>query len=229
MKLQRFLSASLTLGLLLSSLIPASALAADRWVSDVLYVPLRSGKGNQFRIVNRGLKTGTPLTLIEEDAEGDWTLVETEKGEQGWVRSQYLINVPTAGIKLSKASTKITDLDNLRKQLQAQVKKLTDENRQLNKQLDNVSDTRSKLDKELNTIKQVSASANNLHERHQTLMEEHQLIQTKLDVVKAENSHLKADARNTFFLYGALAVGLGVLITLIVPNLRRRKGYSEWA
>lgn len=222
-------SALLSLGLALSGLMTPVAHAADRWVSDVLYVPLRSGKGNQFRIVNRGLKTGTPLTLIEEDVEGGWVFVETEKGEQGWVRSQYVINEPTAGIRLDSANSKLDKLDKQRKQLQAEVKTLKSENRQLNKELDKISNQSSKLDKELSTIKQVSSSAIDLHERHQELMHQHQLIQTELDVLKAENSRLKADSRNTFFIYGALAVGLGVLITLIVPNLRRRKRYSEWA
>ncbi|BFM16883.1 TIGR04211 family SH3 domain-containing protein [Maricurvus nonylphenolicus] len=223
------LSAFLSAGLALSGLTTPAAYAADRWVSDVLYVPLRSGKGNQFRIVNRGLKTGTPLTLIEEDVEGGWVFVETETGEQGWVRSQYVINEPTASIHLNNANSKIASLDKQRKQLQTQVKDLKSENRQLNKELNKVSNKSSKLDKELSTIKQVSSSAIDLHERHQELMHQHQLIQTELDVLKAENSRLKADSRNTFFIYGALAVGLGVLITLIVPNLRRRKRYSEWA
>jgi SH3 domain protein len=222
-------SALLSIGLALSGLLTPVAHAADRWVSDVLYVPLRSGKGNQFRIVNRGLKTGTPLTLIEEDIEGGWVFVETDKGEQGWVRSQYVINEPTASIHLNNANSKIANLDRQRKQLQNQVEELKNENRQLNKELDNITNKSSKLDKELSTIKQVSSSAIDLHERHQDLMHQHQLIQTELDVLKAENSRLKADSRNTFFIYGALAVGLGVLITLIVPNLRRRKRYSEWA
>ncbi|MBT8149487.1 MAG: hypothetical protein KJO24_06115, partial [Gammaproteobacteria bacterium] len=50
------------------------------YVADVFYVPLHSGKSTKHRIVHRGLKTGTPLTILEADDEAGFTRVRTNGG-----------------------------------------------------------------------------------------------------------------------------------------------------
>ena len=59
-------------------------------------------------------------------------------------------------------------------------------------------------------------------------MEAHQLIQTELDVVKADNERLRNNNDQQFFLAGVAAVVVGVILTLLIPKLRGRKKYSEW-
>ena len=47
-------------------------IAADtRYISDTQYIPLRSGPGNKFRIVHRGIPSATRLEVkqISEDGE----------------------------------------------------------------------------------------------------------------------------------------------------------------
>lgn len=203
--------------------------AADRWISDTIYVPLRSGKGNQFRIVNKGLKSGTPLKFIPEESDEDWIYVETDKGEIGWVRSQYVTDTPPAFLQLARAEKQLEKLSTQKSELEQQLKAVTTENTDLKRSLQQETTEASSVERELQEIKQISSGAIELNQRHQALMEKHQLIQTELDVLKAENSRLKSDSRNTFFLYGVGAVLLGVIIALVAPNLRRRKRFSEWA
>lgn len=76
-----------------------------RYVSDILYVPLRSGSSSKNRIVHKGLKSGTPITLLEE-VEG-WAKVKTRRNLEGWIQSRYLLKSPTAGIKLAQAQQKL--------------------------------------------------------------------------------------------------------------------------
>ncbi|MAZ88711.1 MAG: peptide-binding protein [Cellvibrionaceae bacterium] len=220
--------ASVALPLL--SLAPAPASAEEyRWVSDVLYVPLRSGKGNKFRILDRGLKTGTRLEFISQDDEGGWTEVKSEKGEVGYIRSQYLIDTPTAALQLASTRQKLARVESQFKALKGELSSTTSKKQNLSSTLSKLENENQQLQQELTDIKRISADAVQLHERHQTLMHDHQIIQTELDVLKAENQRLANDSRNTFFFYGACAVGLGAFIAWIAPSLRRRKRFSEWA
>lgn len=205
------------------------AAAEYRWVSDILYVPLRSGKGNQFRIVDSALKTGTRLAVLSEDVEGGWTEVRTDDGRQGYIRSQFLITTPTAAQQLAQVQQKLTRLETDNQKLRQQLNSTQSDSQQLDQSLAEERKQAEALQAELEELKRISTGAVSLHQRHEKLTHDHQLIQTELDIIKAENERLKEDDRNTFFLYGAGAVGLGVLIALVAPSLRRRKRYSDWA
>ncbi|MEX1236901.1 MAG: hypothetical protein WD994_01390, partial [Pseudomonadales bacterium] len=56
-------------GTLLLLLVPALSAAATVYIRDTLYVPLRGGQSSEYRILHRGVKSGTPLELIEENAD----------------------------------------------------------------------------------------------------------------------------------------------------------------
>jgi len=75
-----------------------------RYVSDTNTVPLRSGAGNEFRIVHRGIPSGTKLTVARNSADGVWSEITTERGTSGWIRSQYLMAEKPAKLKLDAVS-----------------------------------------------------------------------------------------------------------------------------
>jgi SH3 domain protein len=92
-------------------MIPSQALSQSdvRYVSDVLFVPLRSGQGNQFRIVNAGLKSGTALTFLEQGETDQWAKVRTDKGIEGWIRTQYIMtNIPSS-LKLDQTLNELAN------------------------------------------------------------------------------------------------------------------------
>lgn len=200
--------------------------AASRWVSDTLYISLRSAKDPASTIVVGGLKTGTELTLLEEDPQNGWSYVQTSAGEAGWVRSQFLMQEPTSNLRVQDNMGMMQTLRDERSALQKSVDELKAENQLLKEELQR--DPNQAAVVSTDDITRNEPSMLDLSKRHQELMKQHQLLQTELDVLKAENSRLVADSRNTFFMYGAGAVLLGVIITLMVPYLRRRKRYSEW-
>lgn len=199
----------------------------QRWVADTLYVPLRSGKGNQYRIIDQGIKSGTRVTILSADAE--WAEVRTEGGQVGFMPIQFLLKTPTAALRLASTEAKLSKVEAEYNALKTQLSEATSSGNQLDQELAEAKTRIAELQTELAELKRISANAVSLHERHSQLMHTHQVMQTELDVLKAENQRLQNDERNTFFLYGAGAVGLGVIITLITPLLRRRKRYSEWA
>lgn len=199
----------------------------QRWVADTLLVPLRSGKGNQYRIIDKGLKSGTRVTLLSADAE--WAEIRTESGQTGFMPVQFLLKTPTAGLQLAATEATLAKVEAEYKALKTQLHDASASGDQLDLELAEARTRIAELQTELAELKRISASAVELHDRHSKLIHNHQVMQTELDVLKAENQRLQSDERNTFFLYGAGAVGLGVIITLVAPALRRRKRYSEWA
>lgn len=207
-----------------------SGYAEYRWIKDTLYVPLRSGMGNSFRILDKGMISGTRLTLVEitEDEKDTWAKVKTDEGVEGWVRAQYLIDTPTAAKQLITANRKIKKLEARSKVLKGNLGENQSSNKQLNKDLNSAQSEAARLSKELAELKRVSGDSIALYTNHQKLMQAHQLIQTELDVVKADNERLKSNNDHQFFLSGVGAVLVGVILTLIVPRLRGRKKYSDW-
>ncbi len=216
-----------TVALLLITATYLSPISAETgYISDVLYVPLRSGKGNQFRIIDSAIKSGTRLEILERDDE--WVKARIPNGKEGFIRAQYIIGEPTAKLQLQAAES---ELANLSQQLQS-VKKQFEQSQTENNQLkSSLSDTETQLTStsgELDEIKRLSADALDLNERHQQLLNAHQLLQHEIDVLKAENSRYKNDNRQKWFFYGAGAVLLGVIIALIVPVFTPTKRKTEW-
>lgn len=201
-----------------------------RYISDSQYVPLRSGAGSKFRIVHRGLPSGTKLTLLEEDTEAGYARVTTPGGTEGWIRIQYLLNNPIARDRLAAAQaaqqTLQKQVNNLKRELQASQGKLKETRGQLASNEKKLSNTGS----ELTEIKRISSNALNLDRSNRQLVEEAEVLKSRIEVLEADNQRLLDSESNEAFLNGALAVALGVLITLIVPRIwPKRRPSSSWA
>lgn len=217
---------SATAGIALSLLASQSFAQQARWVSDVLYVPLRKGPSNQHTILHRGLKTGTKLSFIK--TEDNWTQIRTPDGTIGWLPNQYIAEEPVAAIKLESANKKATQSGQRYQEAALKLKDLETENQTLKGQLSSSEEGLNSLSSELSQIKQVSAGAIDLNSNYQQLAKDHQLLQTELDIAKAENERLKKESSQKWFMYGAGAVLLGVIIALIAPALQPKKRHSEW-
>jgi SH3 domain protein len=103
----------------LSTSFASLSVAEDRYVTDVIYIPLRSDKDNQATILKNGLPTGTRLKLIREEEDTNknkWAQVITSEGIEGWIRSQNLMAEPTAAMKLAALTSGPADMVELQKQ-----------------------------------------------------------------------------------------------------------------
>lgn len=199
------------------------------YISDIQYVPLRSGQGNEFRIVNAALKTGTKLTRLEQSDDGAWSKVVTENDQEGWIRTQYLTNEKVAQIKLSENLAYTARLAKENAELKEKNAELSQENQALSLNVNSESTEKNTLAAELERLKQLSANAIDIDRRYQELLEKHAVTQTQRDSLAAENEHLKNDQRLSFMLYGAGILLFGMLLAVILPALRPKKRFSEWA
>ncbi|WP_323844842.1 TIGR04211 family SH3 domain-containing protein [Microbulbifer magnicolonia] len=207
---------------------PASALGADtRYITDQLHVPMRSGKGNEFRILHSGLPSGTKLALLEDAPSDGWSRVRTSDGKEGWVRRQYLVSEPVAEVKLKKAEADLARFEEM--DLGGEVRRLEAENLQLNTALSTEQEKSQQLAEELKQLKSLSADTVALNQRHQKLLHQHELLKQEQIMAEAEIQRLSGSDTQKWYMYGALSVGLGAILAMIAPHMRPRRRRSEWA
>ncbi|OUS10864.1 hypothetical protein A9Q89_10345 [Gammaproteobacteria bacterium 53_120_T64] len=217
----------LFLSLLLIALSPA-LVAEVRYISDEFRVPLRKSPCSRCAILHQGLKTGLKLDYIES-ADG-WSHIRTPGGMDGWIENQYIVTKPIARDRIARYQQQSKTLSASNAKLKAQVADLKADNQQLGGRLNAVSDDNEAVSRELADIKVVSANALNLKVQNQTLLEDNGMLQSKIDVLSALNKQLEGSHTQKWFIYGAISVFLGALLSVILPRLKRkRRGHSEWA
>lgn len=167
-----------------------------RYVSDVMYIPLRKGAGGQQDVLINGLVSGTPLTFVREEVDSNrvsWSLVRTAEGVLGWARTQHLLEEPPAGMQLEELKTRY-----------------------------------EALQREHEALKQSAALAVDIEKDNQRLHENHQLLQTRADYLQAENDQLKNSDRYNQWIYGGGLLLGGVLLSLLLQSIGKRRRQSEW-
>src|SRR5690606_31944693 len=133
------------------------------------------------------LPSGTRLSIIEQGDSGEWVRVRSPDGDEGWVRTQYLQNQPIARDQLAQAQARIAQLTSQGQELGSETSTLRQQNQELSSQLQAAQSEAQRLGTELEELQRISANAVALNRNNQQLMEERQLLQTEIDVLKAEN------------------------------------------
>jgi len=95
---------------LLVLLVALPAVAEPAWVSGEVRLNLRSGAGNQYRILGV-LKTGDALQVLERSEK--WTKVRTAEGKEGWIPGGYLNPQPPPAIRLEELEVEVASLRNV--------------------------------------------------------------------------------------------------------------------
>lgn len=214
-------------GLLLAWLAVASH-ADTQYITDVVYVPMRSGAGSEFRIIQAALKSGTPMTVLNMPEDSEWAQVRTPSGLDGWVRKQYLSDTPTARLQLNDALQQLNTAKTRVAELERTLAALKAEHASLTQARQSTAANNSELAEELRNLKALSADAINLSQRYKELLARHDLMQTEFDAVQAENDRLQGDQTVNQWLFGAGLVIVGMFLMLILPVLKPRKRSSEW-
>ncbi len=205
----------------------AHAVAAEEiyYVSDQLVITLRAGQGDEFRII-KTLRSGTPVEVLEEGEA--FAHIRVADGTEGWVRKQYLQDKPTAQVSLD--------------QLSARFKRTQAENRQLGQQLNALKNKHAALDKEhkrlvkdSKALRKENIHLNQLAQQPLRLEKENQSLKAESVRIKQENERLRSEnaghresTAQTWFMYGAAVLLLGILAGLLLPKIRSRRS-SAWS
>ncbi|UYM15440.1 TIGR04211 family SH3 domain-containing protein [Endozoicomonas euniceicola] len=203
--------------------------AADKYVTDVVYVPLRAGPGNKYRILHQGLKTGARMTVLEENAGEGFTRVRMSNGTEGFIRTQYLMDSQPARDQLPKEQKKNQQLSAQLKQLQAELQQQEAELQSARNNLKNTSTMLDEKTTELVSLREATAEPLALDRRNKQLMEENLRYKNRVEVVEAENAQLVRNNSIRWYLYGGGTILIGILLGLFLPMVKlRKKPSSDW-
>ena len=207
-------------------LLAGNAAAETRYVSDVLEITMRSGKGTSYGIT-RMLRSGTEVQVLEVDKKAGYSKVRTSSGKEGWVLSRFLMNGKAARERLAAAEKSLAELELENRKLSTAMSALTDEKKSLENNLGNLEGESRSVSQELAEIKRTASSALAIDSENKDLKSRLVSLERELQTVQQENQSLKDRTARDWFMVGAAVVLLGIIIGLIIPKIRFRKK-SSW-
>ena len=224
-------SASLWVLLTLTVLcLPAANAQDTQYISDMVLVPVRSGAGSDYRIVNRGLPSGTALLIYGQSDDGEWTEVETRGGTRGWIPTQYLQEEPPAGLLINDMRLELEQVRGERDRVVSQLNQSSSEVDEADETIVSLTTRLESTEAELTAVKRVSAAALDLDLMNQQLVAELESERSDADLLRLENVRLRERISNNQIMDGALAVLLGVILAVVAPRLwpkkKRQDGWS---
>lgn len=218
------------LALLLSLPIAGAFSQETQYISDMVLVPVRSGAGANYRIVNRGLPSGTALLVFSQSDDGEWAEIETRGGTRGWIPTQYLQKDPPAGLLINDLRLELEQVRGERDRVVSQLNQSSTEATEADETIVELQSTLDSTQAELTEVKRVSAAALDLDLLNQQLVAELESERSDADLLRLENVRLRERIANNQILDGALAVLLGVILAIVAPRLwpkkKRQDGWS---
>ncbi len=210
----------------LSLAIVTSLYAETRYISDQLLVTVRSGKGNQFKILET-LPTSTPVTVLEVDK--NYVKVLTAKGAEGYILRHYVTTSLPKKVQIKQLKKEIAGLQQQLETQQQEFQTYLDESASRKTQLDELStqldQTRQSLEKqevEYKTLLSNSENVLSLTEESQHLVEENNLLNSELLILREENQNFHRSNMIQWFLAGAGVFLGGWIIGKISRKKQRR-------
>lgn len=217
--------------LTMATALSSGSLAQEtQYISDMVLVPVRSGAGSEYRIVNRGLPSGTALLVYAESEDGEWTEIETRGGTRGWIPSQYLQSDPPASLLINDLRRELEQVRSERDRVVSQLNLSSSEANEADETIVELNAALESTQAELTEVKRVSAAALDLDSLNQQLVAELESERSDADLLRLENVRLRERIANNQILDGALAVLLGVILAVVAPRLwpkkKRQDGWS---
>jgi SH3 domain protein len=216
--------------MLLLSLMTVTSYAAveKRYVSDKLWLQLRSGPGSDFRIL-KALPSGEHLIFMEETEDKNYAKVTTDKGVEGWVLTRFLEDEPVAKEKLILSQRKLVKVQAELDTLKTQSSALSQETKSLSGDRSSLTREKNTLQKELKRIKEISANALQLDSKNTKLTKRNQELEIKLETLTADNTRLKDNKERTFMIIGGGLIIIGLILGLAIPAMRGGRKAAGWS
>ncbi|GAB6192811.1 TIGR04211 family SH3 domain-containing protein [Desulfocastanea catecholica] len=214
--------------LLLGFLLSCSAIfcsvktvnAATRYVKPSAEVVVRTGQGNEYKIISM-VKDGAAVDLLQENDA--YAMIRLPDGREGWMLKRFLSADPPLSVVVAS--------------LRAENEKMKQREMEQARQVDEISATLKKTESELASIvterDQVKTDFQNLQEDTADVIlikedmlkatKENELLAQEMAMLKEENNKLNKDKSINWFLAGGGVLLVGMFIGRLSSASRKRK------
>ncbi|WP_338516723.1 TIGR04211 family SH3 domain-containing protein [Erwinia aphidicola] len=198
------------IGLTLLTFSVATSVHAEekRYISDELSTWVRSGPGNDYRLIGT-LNAGEEVTLLQSNDNSKYGQIRDNQGRTTWIPLAQLSEQPSLRSRVP--------------QLEQQVKDLT-------AKLANIDGSWNERTAEMQ--KKVAGSdgaINSLKEENQQLKNQLVVAKKKVDAANVQLDDKQRTIIMQWFMYGGGVAGVGLLLGLLLPHMiPRRKKSDRW-
>ncbi|MDB2691994.1 TIGR04211 family SH3 domain-containing protein [Luminiphilus sp.] len=200
-----------------------------RYVTDLIFTPVRTGPGGDYRIINKGLPSGTEVAYYGLTEDGVWAEIETKGGTRGYLRAQYLqANAPRGSQVNALEATLAGEVERaaqLQRDLDEAMEQLTSTDSSMSTAARELEQTRETLAE----VKRVSANAIQLDQMTKSLTGKLEDANARNDLLKLENARLQDRISSNRAIEVVVLIALGIMIALSVPRLSvKRRRNDGW-
>jgi SH3 domain protein len=194
------------------------------YVTDSFEITLRTGPGNEYRILAM-LPSGTRLELLEETEE--WSRVQSQGGQEGWVRKQHLSRELPRKEVVERLERENARLRETAEKATARARELGDENKELGTSLAGRERELSGIQQEYTSLRADADNVVELKARYEAATAQLKNVTAEKEAMAVETQELRSGVRMRWFLTGAGVVGGSWLIGFIMGHLQRRNRRSS--
>ncbi|AXU97579.1 MAG TPA: SH3 domain-containing protein [Erwinia persicina] len=198
------------IGLTLLSMSAVATVHAEekRYISDELTTWVRSGPGNDYRLVGT-LNAGEEVSLLQTNENSKYGQIRDSQGRTTWIPLTQLSQQPSLRTRVPE--------------LEEQVKVLT-------AKLANIDGSWNERTADMQ--KKVAGSddaINSLKEENQQLKNQLIVAKKKVDAANVQLDDKQRTIIMQWFMYGGGVAGVGLLLGLLLPHMiPRRKKSDRW-
>jgi len=197
----------------------------QRYVSDTLTIPMRSGPTIRHKIL-RFLPSGTPLRIQEVSEEEGYSRIQTGEGDEGWVETSLLMDEPSARDQIVKINEKYDGIKQQNIDLKKTISSLESERKDLQSLKLSLEQKNTELHETLDELKTAAANPIRIAEQNKELEQTLGDLRLKNQQLIDDNAMLAdQNIKEWFMIGGGVALG-SLFLGLIIPRINWRKRNS---
>lgn len=201
--------------------IPPTTFAEKAYITEKLEIPVRSGESRDYRII-RYLQAGAQLEIIETFDSG-YTKIQDERGREGFVLGRYLVDRAPSFIIAGRLEAEVAKQKETIKRLRQDIDALKTQNDSSETTLKNVKEQLARKESELNEFIATAGNSVTLRNRLVALETERQVLLSDNETLRAEKLAVGDDSSKSWFALGALTLGAGWFVGLLMPRIRKSR------
>ena len=215
------------MSLIVGSLLSATVHSATVYISDIQFVAIREGLDNSTRAVERGLKSGTPLEVLEQ-SDG-YTKVRTPSGNEGWVADYFLSEDMVSRDQLDNLQSRLDRSIENRAELANALKANQQKTQSLSNANTTLQDENQELKQQLEDTVALSKKAQSIVAQNEDVAYQIESLKQQANIAIAKAEALQDTTEQKWFMIGGATLFGGLLLGILAPMLRRKKtGTGSW-